>query len=198
MCAIALLTFRIPALYPHTLRPSMRLWLVALAAGGLIRLTGESVHVYARRAYAIGERASDRFLALPPEQDPRSQLANKTAAWLSAHLPPDATLAVIPEGVMLNYQTRRANPTPFINFIPMTLAAYGEERMLAAYQAQPPDYLVLFDRDMSEFGLPRFGTPGYPGADLMRWIERHYVPAQEISSSPALTIYRHRDRSGVP
>ena len=199
MCVIALLTYRIPALYSSGPRASMRLWLVALVVVGMLRLTGESVQVYARRHYVVGERAGDLFRVLPPEQDPRGRLANETAAWLAAHLPPTTTLAVIPEGVMLNYQTRRVNPTPFINFIPMTLAAYGEERMLAAYQAHPPDYIVVFDRDLSEFGLPRFGTPHSPGAGFMRWIERHYVPAKEISLAPALTIYRRRvEGAGVP
>lgn len=203
MGLIAILTFRLPRLYPETVRPLMRLWFTALALTGILRLANESREVCAMRPYRVGPRAQDRFLTFAPPGDPRGRLVNDVSAWLAAEWPPAATLAVVPEGVMLNYLSRRVNPTPYINFIPVTLAVYGEDRMLSAFQATPPDCLVFFDRDMSEYGLPPFGSQGSPGALFMKWVETDYVAVKTFSRSPLVVAYRRRNvassgRVGLP
>ena len=33
-------------------------------------------------------------------------------SWIQNNVPPNATLAVLPEGAMINYLSRRVNPTP--------------------------------------------------------------------------------------
>lgn len=199
MCVLALLLFHLPSLYAIPLRPTMRLWMTVWVAVGVLRLAGESVGFYADRQYVVGIHPRDQFRVLPPDQDLRGQIINDAAAWLTAHAPASATLAVVPEGVMLNYLTRRVNPTPFITLIAIELAAYGEPHMLAAYQARPPDYIVFIDRDLSEFGLPRFGTPGYPGADFMRWVKEQYVAVHDLAAPSLASIYQHRaPGAGVP
>ena len=48
-----------------------------------------------------------------------------------------ATLAVLPEGVMLNYLLRRDSPLRVINLMPPELLVFGEEGILHALGAQP-------------------------------------------------------------
>jgi hypothetical protein len=85
---------------------------------------------------------------------------------------PDETLGVLPEGVMLNYLTRRASPTKYITWMPPELYFFGEANMLAALQAAPPDWVLVAPRDFKEYGLPPFGE-GY-GDAIARWITRNY------------------------
>lgn len=90
------------------------------------------------------------------------------------------TLAVLPEGVMLNFLTQRKNPTPYINFMPPELALFGESNMLNAFQANPPDYIVLTNKPLEEYGFQGVGID--IGVELYQWIENNYVLVKNISS----------------
>ncbi len=78
--------------------------------------------------------------------------------WVEANLPPQASLLVLPEGVSVNYLTRRVNPTRHLNFLPPEIMIFDEDRILEDLRAQPPDYVVLVHRETPEYGLPLFGT----------------------------------------
>jgi hypothetical protein len=105
------------------------------------------------------------------------------AAWIETNTAPTNTLAVLPEGVMLNYLTRRDNPTPYVVFA-FEVWAFGEQTMLAAYEKNPPDYIVLVQRDSSEYGVPYFGLQKGYGWDVMQWVRRNYEPVELIGSEP--------------
>ncbi len=190
MGLIALVTYRVPGFYPLPMRSVMRLWLTALLLVGCCRLAQESWSEYARRTCTVGLWAGDQFRFFAPDLDERGRIMNELTAWVAAETSPRATLAVIPEGVMLNYLTRRVNPNPSINFMVVSMAAYGESRMVSTFQANPPDYVVFLDRDLTEYGLPAFGTPGSPGAALVRWVESNYRVVQQVRRLPRITIYR--------
>ncbi len=102
--------------------------------------------------------------------------------WVEANLPPDATLLVLPEGVMVNYLTRRVNPTRHLNFVPPEIMIFGEERILEDLRAQPPDYVVLVHRETREYGLPLFGTDYAPR--LLEWLRDHYEPVAQVGAAP--------------
>ena len=96
---------------------------------------------------------------------------------------PEETMLALPEGIMLNFQLRRRNPTPHINFMPPELIMFGETEIIAALQANPPDVIVLIKRQTIEYGFETIGT-GY-GEALMRWISSRY-PIVETIEDPAL------------
>ena len=54
---------------------------------------------------------------------------------IGQRLPPDGTLAVMPQGLMLNYLMRRTNPTPYVNFMPPEVLAVGERQYWGALLA---------------------------------------------------------------
>lgn len=97
-------------------------------------------------------------------------------------VPPEATLAVLPEGVMLNYLMRRVNPTPYINFMPPELIMFSEEAMLAAYQSHPPDYIILAHKSTEEYGVHYFGKDY--GQKLYGWITDNYQLQGRIGPAP--------------
>lgn len=102
---------------------------------------------------------------------------------LPSFVGPDETLLTLPEGAMLNFQIRRRNPTPHFNFMPPELIMFGEENIIAALEANPPDVIVLIKRRMIEYGVETIGY-GF-GEELMRWVSERY-PIVETVEDPAL------------
>ncbi|MGA2788284.1 MAG: hypothetical protein ABSF60_12230 [Verrucomicrobiota bacterium] len=152
----------------RTFRVAVLIFLLA----GLAHLSIQSTLFYQDKDFPLGT-GGDRIVTYNPTVDPTGAAMASAAAWIETHTAPTNTLAVIPEGVMLNYLTRRDNPTPYVVFA-FEVWAFGEQNMLAAYEKNPPDYIVLIHRDTSEYGFPNFGAKKGFGLDLMQWIEGHY------------------------
>jgi hypothetical protein len=90
-----------------------------------------------------------------------------------AQLPAGQTVLVFPEGVMLNYLSRRDNPTPYISFMPPEVLMFGQEAILAAMKDHPPDYVVL-----NSYSNPReygFQTTADYAGEIVRWIDANYT-----------------------
>ena len=114
--------------------------------------------------------------------DGRAHHFNAVLREIEKRIAPDQTLAVVPEGAMLNYLTRRKSSTPYIALMAPELLMFGEDRILASFQSRPPHYICLVQRDTSEYGPRAFGH-GYANA-LYRWILAHYRPVHSIGASP--------------
>jgi hypothetical protein len=129
-------------------------------------------------------RGGDRILAFDSRLNPAGEGVNRALAWLEENAPRAGTLAVLPEGASINYLSRRANPTPCLDWTPTVLSAFGQSGMTAAFETNPPDYIFLVERDTSEFGVGYFGrSPGY-GAELKQWIGKTYLPVYLIGQEP--------------
>jgi len=146
--------------------PVFRVAAIAFLATIAVGCLQVSAFSYSRKTLGVGE-GSDAFRATPD-----AVVIQQLLPWLDASLSPDETLAVLPEGVMLNYLLRRENPTPFINFIPPEFLMFGEEAIVEAFASNPPDVVVLIKRNALEYGYPTIGE-GY-GEELMAWIRENY------------------------
>jgi MFS family permease len=95
------------------------------------------------------------------------------ADLINRSVPPDGTLEVFPQGLMINYLTRRASPTAFANFMPPEVLAAGEERMLAALVDHPPDAVVVNSSAVNgdQFAMD---TDYMYGRETFAWIRRNY------------------------
>jgi hypothetical protein len=112
----------------------------------------------------------------------RGRVFHDVISELEATLPDDATIAVLPEGVMINYLARRANPTRYYNFMPPEIILFGEENIVEAFGRNPPDRIVLTHRLTDEYGLGRFGE-GY-GRAIYDWMRRNYHPIALLGDPP--------------
>jgi hypothetical protein len=92
------------------------------------------------------------------------------------------TLAVLPEGTMINYLTRRKNSSPIVTIVPPDIMMFGEERILQLIRKAPPTYIALIHRDDSEFGYRFFGLDY--GQSIMHWLREEYRPVQLIGDLP--------------
>lgn len=89
-----------------------------------------------------------------------------------AHAPAEQTLLVMPEGALLNLMTKRRNPSPYINFNPFEVEVFGEAEMLAALEADAPNFVVFAPQIAKEFGLSGMGFDY--GQKLTQWMIAHY------------------------
>ncbi|HEX8521021.1 MAG TPA: glycosyltransferase family 39 protein [Tepidisphaeraceae bacterium] len=90
-------------------------------------------------------------------------------------LPPaSATLSVVPEGAMLNYLSRRASSIPYLAFLPSDQSLHSEMRINQAFQAHPPDAVVVITRNQQEYGQGNFAIDY--ARPLGEWIRNHYTP----------------------
>jgi hypothetical protein len=95
-------------------------------------------------------------------------------------------VVVLPQGAILNYLARRINPTPYTVVDPLILHVFGgEEGILRAFQAHPPDYFVIVHLAMWEHGFRAFGIDF--GMRLTSWIRQRYHEVRVIGANPLQT-----------
>jgi 4-amino-4-deoxy-L-arabinose transferase-like glycosyltransferase len=138
---------------------------------------------YGRKTYLVGS-GKDHIMTYDPTYDPRGPAVKRLLERVGQSAPREASLVVLPEGVMVNYLARRANPTPYATFMPPELAIYGETRMLEALQNDPPDFIALVSKDMEEYGVGPFGKDPDYGSRMMAWVRARYETIWQIVEGP--------------
>ncbi|MDX2176641.1 MAG: hypothetical protein SF028_09225 [Candidatus Sumerlaeia bacterium] len=113
----------------------------------------------------VGEGA-DRFRA-----QASAAAIDEAVAWLERERP-GATLAAYPDGAMLNYLARRRNPSGQTLAVPTALALIGEENVVRALAAAPPDLVAVVHKDTSDEGARFFGADY--ALLLDGWIRENY------------------------
>jgi hypothetical protein len=153
-----------------------------LLAEGIAVYFGISQGLYRMKTLEIGS-SGDAILAFDPAVDWRGKAIIEVLRTLEA-TPPGATVAVLPEGVMINYLSRRENPTPYINLTVPVLLTFGESVIQRRFDMTPPDYILLVHKDSKEYGVPYFGSDPRNGQALMAWIETRYRTVGVIGHTP--------------
>ncbi len=128
---------------------------------------------YHQKTYGVGS-GLDRLIAYDPSIDPRGPAVTQVLGRIEQALPPQANLAVLPEGAMINYLSRRPNPTPYINLMPVEVTVFGEATILRTFQAQPPEFIILVDKDTTEYGVGPFGVDPTYGKLITDWVKSRY------------------------
>lgn len=136
---------------------------------------------YQAKTLAVGEGA-DRILTNSGQGDWQGPAVNAALADLAAS--PGSSLAVMPEGVMLNYLSRRPSPLRVINLMPPEMMAFGEADILRSLEMAPPDTVVLIHRNVAEYGVPIFGSGERYGGRILGWVMSHYRPVRVIGHNP--------------
>ncbi len=170
------------------------LFAVILLADLLVLLT-LSNYFYSQKNYVVGT-GNDAIITYNPQIRgkveiplllpylPRGEAMNQLLQQIESRMAPGANFVVLPEGVMVNYLTRRRNPTPFVNFMPPELAIFGESAILKALQAHPPDYVILIHKDTAEYGVWFFGADPAYGKLIMTWVASQYRPVWQTQHEP--------------
>jgi hypothetical protein len=165
-------------------RGPMRVAAALTLAVAFWSLAAQSERFYSAKKLPVGHGA-DTIIAQGPDGNAvEARTMNLALDWLAKNVPPDATLAALPQGAMLNFLSRHVNPTPSLDWNPTMLAVFGQTNMLAALKKNPPGYIAVVQWTTYEFGLDYFGKePGY-GTDVMAWIKKNYETAALFGSEP--------------
>lgn len=173
--AIYLLLWRLPrSLESHGVpfRP-LRITAGLVLFVGILQLFVQSQLRYEKKTQVLGAGA-DRMYAFSTATSAAQQQLAETVAWLETNTAPSATLAVLPEGAVVNFLSHRTNPTPFLVWTPFESAIFGEDKLVGAFAVHSPDYILLTHRNMDEFQTGYFGDDPNYGAAFRRWLESHY------------------------
>jgi hypothetical protein len=126
----------------------------------------------------------DRFLASKAPAFWQGNAVEQVVERIQRQTAPGSTLTVIPEGVMINYLSRRDTPVPFLNFMPPELIAFSEQSIVQSLDAHPPDYVLLVHRTTAEYGYALFGASAGYGQEVMTWVRNRYVRLDIIGRDP--------------
>jgi hypothetical protein len=143
-----------------------------------------SQQFYGFKNFRIGQ-GSDLILGYDRAIHPRDFFFAEALQWIERETPPSATLAALPEGTMLNYLSRRINPTPYVYFTMVEMISFGEDNMLRALQKTQPDYLVLEHLSSEDYGVGYFGEDPRYGKSIMDWAANSYQLAVQIGPEPS-------------
>jgi len=160
---------------------------------GFARLFLLSESKYLRKDLAVGN-GGDKIMAYGLAVDPFHGTVETALSWIEKNVPPDATLAVLPEGAIINYLSLRVNPTPCLVWVPPVFEVFDQASMTDAFQKNSPDYVLIIARSATEFGVGFFGYDPRNGAGLKQWIDSHYdrvypVPDPAEQSPPGSPFF---------
>ena len=105
-------------------------------------------------------------------------------ALIEERIEPAETLAVMPEGVILNFLSDRDNPVPYTTYGSGEVMIFGEDNILASFESNPPDFLLIVHQDGSEFGRRFFGRDY--ARKIWTWITAEYHCLEPLIGAPPL------------
>lgn len=139
-----------------------------------IIVLGQAVHhtYYLLPARPIGS-GTDYMLS----ESPKAEAVARMSALLAEATSRNDRVLVFPEGVMLNYLSRRETGVAYTNFMPPEVLFFGEANMLMALRKSPPDWIVMAPKDMVDYRV-RVGD-GFLD-DMVHWIGEAYIEHRRI------------------
>lgn len=141
--------------------------ILTMVAACCASVVAESNRNHVSQTQSIGD-GRDRFFSFNPSMDDTGATVDWCARQM-ASTPKGSKLLVLPEGVMINYLSRRERP----------MVEYTTNMLEANYLQQlvhvSPDYIIIIWGDQRDAGIPRFGDPGFPGEKIVKWLRENYA-----------------------
>lgn len=146
---------------------------------------------FSHKPIIVAPDTADEFRA-----DAMGQLVNEIVETLKP-LPADTTVAIVPQGVMINYLAGKANPTPFFTLMPPEVLMFGDDRIVTAYEKSRPDLIVVIPTDLSEYGFQKMDDYA---PKTTAWFRANYQPIRSINPPglPPVTILRRGTPTTAP
>ena len=114
------------------------------------------------------------------------QRAAAAYAWITANVPPAASLVTVPEFESAYFYTGRETPLRYDVFTPAQLAVLGgEDKLCAMLREHRVDYVLVHSRDYREYGADAFGVN--PGTTILDFLGKEYTPV--FATDGDLTSY---------
>ncbi|HWP47483.1 MAG TPA: glycosyltransferase family 39 protein [Candidatus Limnocylindrales bacterium] len=158
--------------------------MIALIIAGIVFHFQVSNRFYRYKDFAVGENG-DTILTYSPRVDLTGVAMVQALQRIEELIPRDIGFVALPEGVMLNYLSRRISPTRYIYNMPIGLEMNGgSEQVLESFKAHPPEFIILVHSDSSEHGVGYFGRDPNFGKPILDWVKSSYIPLERIFYEP--------------
>lgn len=154
---------------------------IGFLAAGVAILTHSDWDVFRRlMTYRIGS-GRDAFYTFNPKIEPRARGVAFVAKFVATHAR-NATVLVVPEGLLINYLARVPSPVPAFFLYSAATAGGREAKLVQALERNPPKWVVWISEDLSEYGIKTYGDKPGEGGEILKWAGAHY---QIVSSADA-------------
>lgn len=137
--------------------------------------------IYELKTYPVA-KGQDLVIDYDRDFNNRGEVMNLALGYIDKNFHPEATFATFPDGVILNYLSRRKSSIADITLNPGVWILVGDEAVLDRLETSSPTYIVYMDREFPYFGLNKFGVDFAQGID--RWIKNHYSLEAQIGATP--------------
>ncbi len=202
---VHLLVYELPRCFGRETKPNglLQITLAFLVLVGAAQLGRLSLANYEHRSFAVGT-GRDRFYSYTPDINGDGAMVNIITTVMTLHFAQVKTVIAFPESAAVNYSLRKINPVADFQFTPDVLKMEGVDRILAALAAHPPEAVVFYARDMTEYNISYFGADDNCGKGIVAWVENNYRLAfvyGETKFSPTghdIDIFIHRAPAARP
>jgi len=130
--------------------------------------------------------ASDRGIMFSVK--PFSETLNYAIDYITANVPKNARILVIPQGTVLNFLTGRSSDNFYYDLLPPTIESFSEDKIVSDLAKNPPDYIILNNRDCSDWGFRYFGDDY--GRKILSFIFENYIYQEEFGRDFIVKIYK--------
>lgn len=149
---------------------------------GLATLSRLSIQKYQGKTVSI-EGGRDRLLVESPYEIGSAVLLSGIAEALR-QMPAGQSLLVLPEGQGLNYLARMRSPLAPFFFYSASTEGGREHVLVEQLDKRPPEWVVLTARDLTEYGIQRYGESAGHGKELVDWVQSRYDSCGRFGTDP--------------
>ena len=156
---------------------------------------------YADRRTATANFVMGGSLQLTPVCSAAADLIKR----ISLEIPENKSLAVFPNAAGINFAAGRSSSIAFTACDDVQLVMVGENQVLSALRAAPPDYVVVIVYGETNWsgGAPRYFGRDY-GKSIYQWIAANYVSVDTFPDAAAapyierMTLLRRKAEGKTP
>jgi len=146
---------------------------------GVALIMTQSQRFLQAKTLAIGE-GSDLFYSFPAQISYQGELVRTFSSALSKR-PKEETLLVLPEGIMVNYLARKKSP---VSDLTLYTNKEAEARIVQTLDTMNPDWVAVLSRDLTEYGVTRYGSKGQSGEQIISWMKNQYKVSASLGGDP--------------
>ena len=153
--------------------------LLVLSVIAVALVMTQSQRLLEAKTLTIGE-GRDLFYGFPAQVSYQGELVRTFSSALSKR-PKEETLLVLPEGIMVNYLARKKSP---VSDLTLYTNKEAETRIVQTLDTMNPDWVAVLSRDLTEYGVTRYGIKGQSGEQIITWMKDKYKVSASLGGDP--------------
>lgn len=117
-----------------------------------------------------------------------AEFPNKLVQYIKETTKPTDKIVVLPEGMMINFLTKRDSDGFYNSLLPLYVETFGEDNIIEHYKKNPPEYFILNNLDMKDYYF-RYICGDY-ALDFCGFIVENYELVDVIEDGYRYSIFK--------